>query len=124
MKLPARMVFAMVVAGCGGPGAGSVSVKVEPASVKEGEPIRITIQAKAQVNLDGVRVIVDGEQVWPQPMPPLAPAMALPDEVRAGHSEVLFLNHYRTPLGARLMQNMLDVMGEQPDHDSGMDALE
>ena len=41
------------------------------------------------------------------------------EEVRNGQSEVLFLNHYRTPLGARLMQNMLDVMGDQPGHDKG-----
>ena len=41
------------------------------------------------------------------------------DEVRSGYSDLLFLNHYRTPLGSRLMQNMLDVMGEQPDHERG-----
>lgn len=41
------------------------------------------------------------------------------DEVRSGYSEVLFLNHYRTPLGSRLTQNMLDVMGDHPDHERG-----
>lgn len=41
------------------------------------------------------------------------------DEIRSGYSEILFLNHYRAPLGSRLMQNMLDVMGDHPGHERG-----
>ena len=40
-------------------------------------------------------------------------------EVRNGYSEILFMNHYRNAFGARLMQNMLDVMADNPEHDLG-----
>ncbi len=41
------------------------------------------------------------------------------DEVRNGYSDILFMNHYRHAFGARLMQNMLDVMADDAEHDLG-----
>jgi hypothetical protein len=36
-------------------------------------------------------------------------------EVRAGRSEIALLNHYREPLGFRLLKSVCDIMGEYPE---------
>lgn len=37
------------------------------------------------------------------------------EEIRSGDSHVLFLPHYREPLGLRILQMMCDVLGDCPD---------
>ncbi|MDX1979131.1 MAG: hypothetical protein SFV51_02600 [Bryobacteraceae bacterium] len=40
-------------------------------------------------------------------------------EVRAGRSEVLFMPQYRQPHGWRVMQHLLEIVGDDPDHAFG-----
>jgi hypothetical protein len=40
-------------------------------------------------------------------------------EIRQGHSEVLFMPQYRQPHGWRVMQNLLEIVSDDPDHAFG-----